>query len=234
MNRLEVNAEVGNVVQRRADICGHCPPARRRSRADDRCSRSPASARGARACLKCSEGTRDDRPRMCVRRRLACEVSGIEFLVGGVDVLEVECDARHDPLVGVDLDDAQNLQLRIPRWSAPRVRHRARRSPRVAMTTSLSKTVTPAGLLPTSKLATSASRPCRIPRWQPRRRSSLRWSSASISSYRIPVAGGKVRPDLARISGFAAFSNRGVSSGEVRRSARVQHRGLPRRIARCG
>ena len=39
--------------------------------------------------------------------RFAGEVTGIEFRDGGVDVVEVERDARHDPLVGVDLDYPQ-------------------------------------------------------------------------------------------------------------------------------
>ena len=39
----------------------------------------------------------------------AGEVSGVEFLEGGVDVVKVEQDACRDPLVGVDLDDAQDL-----------------------------------------------------------------------------------------------------------------------------
>ena len=29
--------------------------------------------------------------------------------IGGVEVVKVECDDRDDPLVGVDLDDAEHL-----------------------------------------------------------------------------------------------------------------------------
>ncbi len=79
----------------------------------------------------------DDRPRVRVGGRFAGEVSGVELLEGGVDVVEVEHDARDDPLVGVDLDDAEHLGVeRLGPWSRPekRIRLRARRSPRVAMT----------------------------------------------------------------------------------------------------
>ncbi len=41
--------------------------------------------------------------------RFAGEVPGIEFLEGSVDVVEVEHDTRRDPVVGVDLDDAEHL-----------------------------------------------------------------------------------------------------------------------------
>src|ERR1700733_7477483 len=41
--------------------------------------------------------------------RFACEVSGVEFLEGGVDVVEVERDGGDDPLMGVDLEDAEHL-----------------------------------------------------------------------------------------------------------------------------
>ena len=46
---------------------------------------------------------------MRVGGRFAGEVSGVEFGEGGVDVVEVERDERDDPLVGVDLDDAERL-----------------------------------------------------------------------------------------------------------------------------
>ncbi len=41
--------------------------------------------------------------------RFAGEVAGVEFLEGGVDVVEVEHDVRRDPVVGVDLDDGEHL-----------------------------------------------------------------------------------------------------------------------------
>ena len=54
-------------------------------------------------------GLRDDRPRVRVSGRFAGEVSGIEFLEGGVDVVEVERDGGGEPVIGVDLEDAEHL-----------------------------------------------------------------------------------------------------------------------------
>ena len=48
---------------------------------------------------------------MRVGGRFAGEVSGVEFREGGVDVVEVERDDRDDPLVGVDLDEAEPLDV---------------------------------------------------------------------------------------------------------------------------
>ena len=39
----------------------------------------------------------------------ACEVPGVEFLEGGVDVVEVERDGGDDPLISVDLGDAEHF-----------------------------------------------------------------------------------------------------------------------------
>ena len=62
---------------------------------------------------------------MRVGGRFAGEVSGVELLEGGVDVVEVERDACHDPLVGVDLDDAEHLGVeRLGPWSRPEKRIR--------------------------------------------------------------------------------------------------------------
>ena len=55
------------------------------------------------------------RPRVRVRGGFAGEVAGIEFFEGGVDVVGVERDACHDPLVGVDLDDVEHLDDESPR-----------------------------------------------------------------------------------------------------------------------
>ena len=41
--------------------------------------------------------------------RFAGEVAGIELLEGGVDVVEIEHNARRDPIIGVDLDNAEQL-----------------------------------------------------------------------------------------------------------------------------
>ena len=81
-------------------------------------------------------GPRDDRPRVRVGGRFAGEVPGIEFVDGGVEVLEVEHDDRRDPAVGVGLDEAEHIsEERLGRSSTEkRVRVRTRRSPRVAMT----------------------------------------------------------------------------------------------------
>ena len=49
---------------------------------------------------------------MRVRRRFAGEVPGIEFCDGGVEVVEVERDSCDDPLVGVDLCDAEHLGVK--------------------------------------------------------------------------------------------------------------------------
>ena len=63
--------------------------------------------------------------------RFAGEVSGVEFLEGGVEVVGVEHDARRDPVVGVDLDDVEQFFSGFA--SEDRTRLSARRSPRVAM-----------------------------------------------------------------------------------------------------
>ncbi|MCV7332020.1 hypothetical protein H7J81_18120 [Mycobacterium cookii] len=53
--------------------------------------------------------TRDDRPCVLVAGRFADEVSGVEFSYGRVEVVEVESNQRHDPLVGADFRDAEHL-----------------------------------------------------------------------------------------------------------------------------
>ena len=40
----------------------------------------------------------------------ACEVSGVELLEGGVDVVGIEDDGRPDPVVGIDLNEAKYLR----------------------------------------------------------------------------------------------------------------------------
>ena len=66
---------------------------------------------GSSCLLSAAIGLRDDRPRVRVGGRFAGEVAGVEFLEGGVDVVEVERDSRRDPIVGVDLDDAENFDV---------------------------------------------------------------------------------------------------------------------------
>ena len=51
----------------------------------------------------------DDRPRLSMGGRFACEVPGIEFFEGGVDVIGVEPDPCRRSVVGVDLDDAEHF-----------------------------------------------------------------------------------------------------------------------------
>ena len=55
------------------------------------------------------ETPRDDRPRVRVSRRFAGKVPGIELGEGGLEVVGVEHDSRHDPFVGVDFDDGENI-----------------------------------------------------------------------------------------------------------------------------
>ena len=54
---------------------------------------------------------RDDRPGLRVGGRFAGEISGVEFLEGGVDVVKVDCDESRDPVVGVDLDEVEHFGL---------------------------------------------------------------------------------------------------------------------------
>ena len=54
---------------------------------------------------------RDDRPRVRVGGRFACDVMCVEFGEGGVDVVEIECDCCPEQLVGVDLNDEKGLDL---------------------------------------------------------------------------------------------------------------------------
>ena len=44
-----------------------------------------------------------------MRGRFAGEVSGVEFLDGGVDVVDVEPDACRDPVVGIDLNNVEHF-----------------------------------------------------------------------------------------------------------------------------
>src|SRR6202035_3396568 len=53
-------------------------------------------------------------PRLRVSARLAREVSGVEFFECGVDVVDVEHDVRREPIVGVELGDAQHFDAEIP------------------------------------------------------------------------------------------------------------------------
>ncbi len=67
--------------------------------------------RGEFAPVERGVGTREDRPRVRVGGGFAGEVPGVELLEGGVDVIEVEHNAGHDPVVSVDLDNAEHLGM---------------------------------------------------------------------------------------------------------------------------
>ena len=72
-----------------------------------RCSTTVSASSWEFVPVELGIGTRDDRPGVRVGGRFAGEVPGVEFGEGGVDVVEVEHDDRHDPSVGVDLGDAE-------------------------------------------------------------------------------------------------------------------------------
>ena len=56
-------------------------------------------------------GPCDDGPCMRVCGRFAGEVPGVEFLEGGVDVVEVERDEGRDPFVGIDFDYEEKIDV---------------------------------------------------------------------------------------------------------------------------
>ena len=66
-------------------------------------------------------GARDDRPRIRVSSPFAREESGIELLYGSLEVFEVEHNACRDPIVGVDLNDVQGVDMELlsPLTAAP-------------------------------------------------------------------------------------------------------------------
>ena len=68
----------------------------RYERVDGRCSPNPASSEQF-VPVERGVGPRDDRPCVRVGGRFAGEVPGVELLEGGVDVVGVERDVRHDP-----------------------------------------------------------------------------------------------------------------------------------------
>ena len=109
--------------------------ARTLSRAGGRCSPSPASS-GKLAPVERGVGLRDDRPCVRVGGRFAGEVSGVELLEGGVDVVEVE----HDELPTICSSALISTMSSNSVWNASArgldreaIRLRARRSPRVAI-----------------------------------------------------------------------------------------------------
>src|SRR6202011_136826 len=79
--------------------------------------------RGEFVTVERGVGPRDDRPRVRVGARFAYEVPSLEFFEGGGDVVEIEKDARRDPVVGVDLDDVHPVE---PELSVAQVAVRGR------------------------------------------------------------------------------------------------------------
>ena len=62
----------------------------------------------------------DDRPRLRVGGGLTGEVPGLEFLERGVDVVRIEDDGAGQPVVGIDLDDAEHLSGDLTWFGAAR------------------------------------------------------------------------------------------------------------------
>ena len=52
---------------------------------------------------------RDERPRARVRRCFAGEIPGIKLPEGSIDVVGVEYEGRHYPVVTVDLGDVEHV-----------------------------------------------------------------------------------------------------------------------------
>ena len=155
---------------------------------------------------------------MCaIRRRLTGEVAGVELGEGGVDVVEVEQNARRESVVGVDFDDGQQLDAeRLGTLFAARsvVRVRARRSPRVAMTND-SVFSTPTSTT-ARKFAIWASRPRWMPPLTTRRRSSLQLSSATISAIASQSRAAKyaLKRTYIRLAAFSSRRAGGCSSSK--------------------
>ena len=95
--------------------------------------------RGQFVSVERGVGARDHRPRVRVGGRFAGEVSGVEFGDGGVEVLEVEhvtAAIRSSRSVSTRPSTSATNPWLAGR-SAMRVRVRTRRSPRVAMTSTV-------------------------------------------------------------------------------------------------
>ena len=61
--------------------------------------------------VECGVDLHDDRPRVGVAGRFARKVTTIQLGEGSVEVTGLECDEPEHPLVGVDLDDVQNVDM---------------------------------------------------------------------------------------------------------------------------
>ena len=108
MHGLDVQAEVRREVLRGTMYCGQITGANGVTRRWSTLTQSGVVG-GISRRLSAAIALRDDRPCVSVGGRFAGEVSGVELREGGVDIVEVEYDVRRDPLVGVDLDDDEQL-----------------------------------------------------------------------------------------------------------------------------
>ena len=156
-------------------------------------------------------------------RRFAGEVAGIELFESCVDVVDVEPDVGHDPLVRVELGEVEWLELESPSRRSrfgERVRVRARRWPRVAMTV---KAILPArpGSAMARMFAMTVSRPFRKPRFTTRRRSSVKLSSAMVSASASQSRAAKYAKErsLARLAVFSSLRVGRLSSSKLARAA---------------
>ena len=109
MHGLDADAAVRRDIPRGTDVLAPDRPAAKADAAPMVDIDPIRRRRGKFVPIERRVGLRDDRPRMRMGRGFAGEVPGIELLEGGVDVVKVEHDGRDDPLVGVDLDDAEPL-----------------------------------------------------------------------------------------------------------------------------
>src|SRR5271165_2560398 len=75
---------------------------------DEVCSR-----RGKFASVERGTRLHNDRPRVRMGGRFAGEISCVEFLEGGVDVVRVEQDVCRYPIVVIELGDAQHFDAEI-------------------------------------------------------------------------------------------------------------------------
>ncbi len=146
----------------------------------------------------------DDRPGVRVGGSFAGEVPGIKFLKGGVQVVEVEHDERRDPFVGVDLDNVKDIDLNLRLLAYRTVRLRTRCSPRVAMTSDITGLDSKVGDGP-QMFAISPSRPCRIPAFTTRRRSSMEEVVRQYLRQRRPNRGPQSKPGRARLPALPRF-----------------------------
>src|ERR1700733_2966226 len=113
MHCLDVDAELGCEFPHCPKSCGQICPLDRYERSMIDVTRI-RSCRGKYLPIERRVGPRNHRPPVRIWRRFARDVSSIEFLESGVDVVEVERDDGNDPLVGVDLDDAKHFDAESP------------------------------------------------------------------------------------------------------------------------